>query len=75
MIFKQLDDTGHSQEAFEKGNKVSMEEAAARFDAYRAKGSMAYTPNPPGSKVSHRKLDKFDPNVDEIAFHRNLMGG
>jgi len=76
MKFHITDATGHTTEAFDKGDKVSMEAAEARFAqltglgfrAAEVTGDGTHTMPPAGKQ-------KFNPDAEDTVFVRPIQGG
>ena len=74
MKFQVMDATGHSEEAFDLGDKVSNKAAKARFDELtKGKGYFAAALSGDGSPGKQLKV--FDPEAETVVFRPALQGG
>lgn len=70
--FMIMNRSGHSEEAFDKANVVSVAEAEKRFKELTGEGFIAAKVTGQGTQELIRA---FDPNAEEIIFHPHLQGG
>lgn len=68
-----MDHTGHTEKVWDKADVVGVEEAMQRFEKMTRDGYTAVAVAPEGAPG--RRLDKFDPNVEETMFIPRLVGG
>ena len=67
-----MDHTGHSTEAFQRGDVVSLDDAQRRFDELRARRFAAFRADGNGQ---HTMLRKFDPDAEVVLWCPPLAGG
>lgn len=73
MRFKIMDRTGHTVEAFDKANKVSVAEAEKRFKELTGMGFRAAVPGDKGAPGT--LLKAFDKTAEDVLFIPALQGG
>ncbi len=71
-VQKVMDQTGHSEHAFDPKNIVSVEEAQRRFEELTSKGFRAAVKTGAGKP---ELVKGFDPNHEETLFIPQLVGG
>ena len=72
-IHKVMDQSGHSEYAFDKADKVAVKEAERRFNELtKARGFMAVQPS--GDGTPGKLLKAFDADAD-VTFQPQLQGG
>lgn len=72
MRYHIMDHTGHSEEAFTRGDIVSLSEASTRFAELTARGMSPFRADGDGR---HTRLKAFDAEADVVLFVPNLVGG
>jgi hypothetical protein len=72
MKFLIMDSTGHSTETFD-ADKLSTDQAMARFAELTGKGFRAVAPGKAGEPG--QIVTSFDPTQEAVLFIPNLMGG
>jgi hypothetical protein len=73
MKFQIMDQTGHSEQVFDKADVVSMDDAMKRFEELTAKGYRAAKPGQGGNPGALMK--GFDPAAESVLFIPALQGG
>jgi hypothetical protein len=73
MVLITMDRTGDTRATFDTTDSVAIAAAEARFMELTGKGFVAVVPGAAGAPGV--KMKAFDPNVETIVFHPQLMGG
>lgn len=70
--FKIMDSSGHTEQVFDRANKVSMEEAERRFSELTGSGFIAANLLEGGNQ---KHIRNFGEAGDQVLFHRQHQGG
>lgn len=68
-----LDDTGHTEIAWDPHDPEETQHARETFDKFKAKGYAAWTVNKAGEE--DQVIKTFDPQARRIILHKALRGG
>lgn len=71
-VINVMDHNGHSPHQFDPDDVVSVEAAKARFQELMSKGCFAFEG---GQGGSHKQVKAFDPNIENVVFSPQLIGG